>query len=135
MSAVLLLAAAIAVYPIGAAKGVSAKNLVERIIDLIKGTHEEGFRLVDEEGQRFLYARETPNYIAYTGKKADYGSHIVRLEKDGQAVEYTFVELRKTFVQPATPSAELEKEATFSADLTEDQKEKVEDWQQELEEI
>lgn len=128
--AVLLLAAA--TYMVGTSKQASAQGLVERIINLIKGTHEEGFRMVDEEGQRFLYVRETPNYIAYTGNKSDYGSHIVRLEKDGQAIEYSFVEVRKVFSQEATTSATPPSDLS---DLTEEQKEIVEEWQQGLEEV
>ena len=120
---VLIVAAAI--YTAGTSQQILAQGLVERIVNLIKGTYEEGFRMADDEGQRFLYVRETPNYIAYTGNKADYGSHIVRLEKDGQAIEYSFVELRKVFRQ----------EATASADLTEEQKKIVEEWQQGLGEI
>jgi len=130
--AVLFLAVAVT------AKGVSAQNPVGWLVDLIKGTYEKGFKMITDESQRFLYARKTPNYIAYTGLKADYGSHIVRLEKDGQAIEYTFVELREVFNQEATASATPEeKQATPSAlaELTEEQREKLEEWDRELQEI
>lgn len=127
--AALFLSVALVVHLIGS-KNVLAQGLVERIINLIKGTYEEGFRMVEGENQRFLYARETPNYLVYTGNKADYGSHIVRLEKDGWAVEYSFVEIRKAFVQEATPSASAE-----APELSEEQKAIVEEWQKQLEEI
>lgn len=145
------------IYIVGTSKQALAQGLVERIINLIKGTYEEGFRMVEGENQRFLYARETPNYLAYTGNKADYGSHIVRLEKDGRAIEYSFLEVRKVYPAQAANSStsgdtsevsvdftsEVKEEvslggsdkATDSADLSEEQKAIVEEWQQQLEEI
>jgi len=90
-------------------KIVKAESIFDRLSDFFKGV--SGFEYASDSQSRFIFTKETPNYIAYAGERTDNGSHKIRIEKDGFYLEFSLLTASRNYNEASKSSGIKETES------------------------